>query len=130
MTELLDDYTKAEFPLDIVRDSCVYVRLYGTMSGKVFGVTYFQYEGRKPELSQPLVWDAQGIYSSGEYPAMNLPPPPALAESRIAELEDEIAAAQGRLDAMPDAPAEWRAVDERRIASNQRTIKQLLGVEP
>lgn len=125
---MLDDYTKAQFPLDVKWGNGTTVRLYGTMSGSVFGVSFFTREvdgETREDFSQSLHWDGQGIYGGGGYPSMNLAPPPAAVVGRIAEIRTEIAAAQARLDAMPDAPVEWRRVDEANIDRLNKTLEQL-----
>ena len=130
---MLDDYTKAEFPLDLEwKNGGCKVRLYGTMGGRVFGVAFFTYEvdGETfEELSQSLDWDGQGIFGSDpvQYQSMHLPPPPAKAAAHIAELQDQIASAQGRLDGMPDAPQEWRTIDEKAIEQAKARIAHLQG---
>lgn len=128
MNDLLDDYTKAEFPLDLPW-SYGKCRLLGAIGDKVVGATcHITTHGDGSEilsLSQSLHWNGQGIYGSGEHPSMNLPPPPAKVAARVAELQDQIAEAQGRLDSAPDAPQEWRSIDERAITRNMAEIARL-----
>jgi len=125
---MLDDYTKAQFPLDVKWQGGPTVRLYGTMSGRVFGVSFRTYEvdgETHDHFSQSLDWDGQGIYGGGGYPSMNLVPPPAAVIGHIASIRAEIAAAQARLDAMPEAPVEWRRVDEANISRLTKALEQL-----
>lgn len=130
---MLDDYTKAEFPLDLEwKNGGRKVRLYGAMGKRVFGVSFRTYEvdGETfEELSQSLDWDGQGIFGSDpvQYSSMHLPPPPAKVAARVAELQDQIASAQGRLDGMPDAPQEWRTIDEKAIERAKAQIASLQG---
>jgi len=111
--DLLGDYTKAEFPLVVdmgEHKAC----LLAAVAGRVIGYSFY---GETPEqgFSQVLDWDGQGIYSNGQFPQMNITPPPAKLMQHVAALVVEKGTAQDRLDAMPDAPAEWRDVDLRRI---------------
>ena len=126
---LLDDYTKATFPLELKWGGCGKVRLLAAFDDKVVGVSYWTYEnpdGTVTEtLSQVLDWDGQGRFAGGAHPSMDLPPPPALVAGRVAEMRDEIAAIQKRLDAYPDAPPEWRSKDEANIRHLERRIAEL-----
>lgn len=130
MTELLDDYTKATFPLELPWNGSGKVRLLAAFDGKVVGVSYGTYErdGETIEyLNQVLDWNGQGQFADNQYPEMNLPPPPAHTASVIAEYEDEIANLRERLDANPTAPKEWRSYDEANIQSLERAIAKLTG---
>lgn len=128
MNELLDDYTKATFPLEVMRPNGGHVRLLAAIGERIVGIIYHPGKDGKPDaLSQVVDWDRFGVFGNGQYPTMDLPPPPAMVGKRIAELEDERASAQGRLDGMPDAPAEWRGIDERRIVEIDQTIASLRG---
>lgn len=128
---MLDDYTKAEFPLDLHwPNGNSRVRLYGTIGKRVIGASFRTYEvdGEICEdFGQSLDWDGQGLFGSNadQYPTMHLPLPPAMRESRVTALQDEIDAARDRLNSFPDAPPEWRAADERKIASNEEKIAQI-----
>lgn len=128
--ELLDDYTKATFPLELPWGDHGKVRLLAAFENGVIGASYGTYERdgvTRETISQAIIWDGQGLFAEGQYEGMNLPPPPAKVAEKIAALEDEMASAQGRLDGMPDAPAEWRGVDERRIAAIIRQLSKLRG---
>lgn len=131
MDKLLDDYTKAEFPLDLPW-KYGRARLLAAFGDHVVGVILFVQTNddgsERLSLAQVLNWDGQGKFAGGEYPEMNLPPPPAKTADRVAELRDEMANCQGRLDGMPDAPAEWRGIDERRIRSILAEIEKITGV--
>ncbi len=132
MTDLLDDYTKAEFPLDMPW-RYGRVRLYEAFGDKVVGACFVvstDLEGREVlNPQQSIIWNGQGIYAEGRHPEMNLPPPPAKIAENITAMQEQIEAAQARLDAMPDAPPEWRGVDERLIAHNEAAIEKLRGPE-
>ncbi len=133
MSELLDDYTKAAFPLEVAwPPNTLKVRLFAAFGDRVVGASYGTYErdGETVEwLSQVLDWDGQGKYgtSGATYPDMDLPPPPARQAETIAVWEQEIAAAEARLSSAPDAPQEWRAIDERRITDLREKIARLTG---
>lgn len=130
---MLDDYTKAEFPLDLVwKNGGCMVRLYGVIGKRVIGASFrtYQVDGETFEdFGQSLDWDGQGIFGSDPiaYASMHLPPPPAKIAEKVAELQDRIASAQGRLDGMPDAPQEWRSIDERMIERAKAQIAFLQG---
>lgn len=129
MTKLLDDYRNAAFPLEINWQEYGAVRLLAGFDNGVVGVSFFSREedGKVIEtFSQALTWDGQGIFGDGQYPEMNLPPPPATRHKRALELQDEIRAIQERLDANPDAPAAWREPDKNRIERIERQISKLM----
>lgn len=128
MTELLDDYTKATFPLEVQWNDYVAVRLLAAFDNQVVGVSYYSFErdGEQVEyLRQALVWSGAGIFADGQYPEMNLPPPPAKCKDRVAEIEKLIVETQARLDQHPDAPAEWREADERRLRQWRAQLEKL-----
>lgn len=128
MTTLLDDYTKADFPLEVNWRGSGHVRLYAAFGDKVIGASYYPATDDCGEsLAQVLNWDGQGVFANGQYPEMNLPPPPANVAERINKLKNEIASAQSRLDANPDAPQEWRSIDERTIKRCEDEIARLTG---
>lgn len=131
MTELLDDYRKATFPLEVNWGYYGSVRLLAGFENGVVGVTFYQSvedDGKVIEtLSQALTWDGQGIYADGQYPEMNLPPPPAHTQKRALELQDEIRVIQDRLDANPEAPPAWRIPDENRVKCLEKQIAKLIG---
>lgn len=128
---MLDDYTKAEFPYEIPNwNGYGMVRLYGAFdNGRVVGASYWISEnedGSQTEyLSQVLDWDGQGIFSRGQFDSMNLPPPPAKAAGRVKEISAQIAELEDRLSANPDAPVEWRSVDEAKIKSLREELSRL-----
>lgn len=132
---MLDDYTKAEFPLDVRwRNGTSKVRLFAAMGGRVIGASFTERTDEEGNVvgenfGIALDFDGLGRFGSepGTHPDMDLPPPPALVAAKIAELEDLIASAQGRLDGMPDAPQEWRAIDEKAIAAASAKIAILRG---
>jgi len=131
MPELLDDYCKAEFPL-VIKQGPRFARLLGTIGGRVVGYTFHtrEVDGEVVEIfSVSLDWNGDGTFSDGLFPDMNLPAPPAKRAERLVLLENEKASAQGRLDAMPDAPPEWRGIDERRILQINEEIAILKGYE-
>lgn len=101
MTELLDDYRKATFPLEVDWGGYGTVRLLAGFENGVVGVTFYQRiedDGKVIEtFSQALSWDGQGIYADGQSPDMNLSPPPAHKQKRALELQDEIRVIQDRL---------------------------------
>jgi len=135
VSELLDDYTKATFPMELTWSGCGKVRLLAAFQNRVVGVSYgtFERDGETVEyLSQVLDWDGQGKFGTGDnsYPDMDLPPPPAKQAECIAAWEEEIAQCEGRLKGMPDAPQEWRRIDESRIAHLRAKITELIGREP
>lgn len=127
--ELLDDYTKADFPLDLPWNYGR-VRLLAAFGDRVVGAvcTVSKAEDGSEVLTfqQSLSWSGDGKYDNGNHPTMDLPPPAAVA-NRVHELREEKARCQERLDAMPDAPVEWRSADKRRIASITRDLAQLTG---
>jgi len=131
-TELLDDYTKAQFPLVLKwGNGTANVRIVGACGDQVIGYSFSHYVDDSGDtieyLSQALVWNGQGIFAEGQYPNMNLPPPASRTAERIAILEDEMSVRQGRLDANPDAPVEWRTIDEHRIIAIKREIASMRG---
>jgi len=138
--DLLDDYTKASFPYETTfGDDHQKVRLYAAFGDRVVGVSYYTYErdGEVSEsLGQVLDWSGQGKFGSStdSYPQMDLAPPPAKVAERVADLQKIVAEIQARLDSNPDAPTEWRNLDERRVAGLGRVIARLTGsaatVEP
>lgn len=129
--ELLDDYTKATFPLELEWGGAGKVRLLAAFGDKVVGASYWSQEnpdGTVTEtLSQVLDWDGRGMFAEGAHPSMDLPPPPAIVGDRIAELRDKIASIRERLDAHPDAPTEWRSRDEEEVRFLERKIAELEG---
>lgn len=106
------------------------VRLYGVMQSQVFGVSYYPDTGHGEALGQPLNWDLQGKFGQAgqSYPTMDLMPPPGAAMAEYCKIQDQIAEAQTRLDDNLGAPAEWRAVDERRVAALRDKASKLEGV--
>jgi hypothetical protein len=131
--DLLDDYTKATFPFETTfGDDHQKVRLYAAFGERVVGASYYTYEhdGEVTEsLGQVLDWNGQGKFGSPgtSYPSMDLAPPPAKMAERVAELQQIVAEVQARLDSNPDAPTEWRSVDEKRITDLERVIARLTG---
>jgi hypothetical protein len=130
---MLDDYTKAKFPLDVdwPNGGCK-VRLYGAIGGRVIGAAFRAYEvdGELIEdFSQSLDWDGQGLFGGDptEYESMHLPPPPAVVEQRIIAMQDDLAIIRARLDQWPDAPDEWRKRDLEKVERLERQIAQLKG---
>lgn len=130
--DLLDDYTKASFPYETTFSCGQKVRLYAAFGDRVVGASYRTYEldGETVEyLSQALDWDGQGRFGrpGTSYPSMDLAPPPAKMADSIARFEAEIAEAQARLDANPDAPEVWRSADERIVRQLSDKIESLVG---
>jgi hypothetical protein len=124
MADTVADYTQVEFPHETAFMDGGVVRLLATMSGKVIGISYYKY-GDDEDLGQALVWNADGTFGDGSHSTMDLIPPPAFADQKLSKLACEISEARARLDANPGAPAEWRAVDERRIAIAEQQVAQL-----
>ena len=96
-----EDYTKATFPMDIKRPgigNTGWVRLYGAMQDKVFGIIWYGETFETGYPSQAILWNGDGSYGDhkGHYPDMDLPPPPAHRSARIAELRADIANLQDR----------------------------------
>ena len=126
MTELLDDYTKATFPLDIDLGDMHHARLLATDGVSVVGVFWYGDDFRI-EAHAHHAWrgDGRWLADPNADAIMHLPPPPALVSARIAEYEAEIASCQARLDANLDAPEAWRKADEVCIGKLQRMIAAL-----
>lgn len=134
--ELLDDYTKATFPYEVKwDDDGGLVRLYAAFGDRVVGASYWVTErnGERVEsLRQALDWNGQGKFGTPDvsYPSMDLPPPPAKVGEHIARIELEIAEAEARLAANPDAPEAWRSVDERTVSKLRTSIDRLRNQHP
>jgi hypothetical protein len=131
--QLLDDYTKATFPCEVTFGNGQKVRLYAAFGDRVVGVSYYSWErdGEVIEtLGQVLDWDSQGRFgqSGASYPEMDLVPPPAKLAEGIARFEAEIAKAQARLDANPNAPEAWRSVDQRLVREMHDRIENLTAL--
>ena len=125
MTEPLDDYTKAEFPLDLQWQDFIMVRLFGVIGDRVVGASFTVNSDGTEAVSQVLDWAGNGEWSSGEYPHMNLPMTPARMHERRSFLRGERAAITGRLETYPGAPEEWRSKDEKRLADIDRELAKL-----
>lgn len=83
-------------------------------------IGYSYYDDPLTNCSQVLEWDENGKFGVGQYPTMDLVPPPGAVESQLQALEAEIAEIRQRLDENPDAPEAWRSGDERRLGELQR----------
>ena len=125
MTEPLDDYTKAQFPLDLQWQDFIMVRLFGVIGERVIGASYTVNSDGTEAVSQVLDWAGTGEWSSGEYPNMNLPMTPARMNDHRSFLRSERAAITERLEAYPGAPEEWRSKDEKRLADIDRELAEL-----
>lgn len=128
---MTDSYLEVPFPYEtkFAIKSPMSIRLLGVIGNKVIGATYRK-GGEKEYISQSLIWDADGMYSNGEYPTMNLMPLPSKINAQIEKLQDERAEAQARIDEFPDAPLFWREADEKQIARLSAQITHLIGKLP
>lgn len=126
MTELLDNYCNATFPLDVDLGGTRHARLLATDGESVVGVTWY---GDSFHMGShcAYIWNGDGKWGSDPSAGhlMHLPPPPALVDAQCAKYEAEIAEYQARLDANPNAPEAWRKADEVVIGRLQRMIEQL-----
>ena len=93
MTEPLDDYTKAEFPLDLQWQDFIMVRLFGVIGDRVVGASFTVNSDGTEVVSQVLDWAGNGEWSSGEYPHMNLPMTMTL-EKQVAQARREMGEAR------------------------------------
>lgn len=129
MTELLDNYCNATFPLDVFfADGRHQAHLFCASSHRVYGVSFYPGTDGEPSWSQALDWAGDGSFGAegrGHFPSMDLAVPPALVDAQCAKYEAEIAEYQARLDANPDAPEAWRKNDEAVIGNLQRMIARL-----
>lgn len=124
-----EDYTKVEFPYDTLCGGDTRARLFATDGNIVIGCIVYG-EGEREYYGQALSWNPDGTFGSQgqSYPTMDLPPPPARAAEMVASLEAELQAAQERLAAYPDAPAEWLDRDKSTITRLTSRRSKLLGI--
>lgn len=132
MTTLLDDYTKATFPLDVrFADRSQMARLFCASASRVYGVSYYLGDDGQPIWSQALDWAGDGSFGRdmgrGQYPSMDLEIAPMQREAHKDELEHTLSECALRLAENVDAPAEWRAIDEEKMAQARRELAQLNG---
>lgn len=122
-------YRDVTFPFDTeISDGHAKVRLLAAVCNEynthIIGYIYY---GDDPatSCSQVLEWDENGIFGGGQYPSMDLVPPPSAVEGRLAAINAELAELQKRLDDNPDAPEAWRSADERKIRGLKENLANL-----
>lgn len=112
----IETYADVTFPFDTrFANGGLKVRLLGRVVGshKTTIIGYY-YHGDDPTKSfgQVLNWDENGVFSEGLHPEMDIIPPPGAIAGRLSTLTTELTSIRDRLAANPDAPQEWRSVDE------------------
>lgn len=129
---LLDDYTKAEFPFDLM-DGVTHVRLIASYGERVIGILWHGDDIESAWSVSASIWNGQGLYEAtgGKwgYPGLDIPPPPAMYQRRIEQLQEAIGAARDRLESFPDAPPEWSERDEAAIRRDEVQIARLTKKE-
>lgn len=130
MTTLLNDYTKATFPLEVETAAGGRATLFGVFNNLVVGAVWW---GENQETAWSVdgrVWDGRGRYKTTNpwTPSnLDLVPPPGLVGEEVALIRAEISRLEARISAHPAAPEEWMAPDRAKIKDLNDNLKRLEG---
>jgi hypothetical protein len=114
-----EDYSQVDFPYETKTVKGTRALLFACINNRIIGCT------TRGQSATAQDWSIDGVYMAEGPSILDLVPVPKVAARKAQELGAAIDEARARLEAHPDAPADWRAVDEQAIKEAGERLKSL-----